>query len=140
MYYYCTKQGGDLLLIAVYVDDILPPETTDSSKKHLSKHLSSKFEVKDLGEIKYCLGIEFSRDNSGISMNQRGYIKDNGERFGMSNSKPISTLLSPGLKLKKGVGLSKFEYEDLPYRELIGALMYLAVCTRPDIAYTVYLS
>ncbi|KMQ87426.1 retrovirus-related pol polyprotein from transposon tnt 1-94 [Lasius niger] len=52
----------------------------------------------------------------------------------MLDSKPISTPLEPGIKLKK---VSSTEEESFPYKELLGTLMYLAICSRPDIAYSV---
>ena len=58
-------------------------------------------------------------------------------RFGMENSKPVSTPLDPGTKLAKLDSCLKEELEEYPFRELIGSLMYLAVGTRPDIAFAV---
>ncbi|XP_076620058.1 uncharacterized protein LOC143341211 [Colletes latitarsis] len=70
-------------------------------------------------------------------MHQRGYIKDLLERFGMSNCKPVSTPLDLNRKLRKETENSGEYHKDLPFRELLGSLMYLAVATRPDIAHAV---
>jgi len=59
----------------------------------------SKFEVKELGEASRCLGIEFTKLDEGIKINQRGYIFDILESFGMSDCKPTITPLEPGLRL-----------------------------------------
>jgi len=109
--------------------------------KSLKDHLSAKFEVKDLGDVKYCLGLEFTRDEEEIAVKQKGYINDILNRFGMLECKPVSTPLEPGLRLvEQEVETGDRQYE-FPYRELIGALMYLSVGTRPDIAHAVsYLS
>ncbi|XP_067207870.1 uncharacterized protein [Linepithema humile] len=73
-------------------------------------------------------------------MNQRGYLNDILSRFGMSESKSVKTPLDVGVKLKRNEDITQQDV-NLPYRELVGALMYLAVCTRPDIAHAVsYLS
>ncbi|GAB1867410.1 Reverse transcriptase Ty1/copia-type domain-containing protein [Camponotus japonicus] len=137
---YHMNQGEDLLLVAIYVDDLLVVSWNDTLIAGLAKYLSKKFEVRDLGRAKYCLGIEFSHEESGIKMNQKGYINDILKRFGMVDSRPVSTPIDLGLKLKR-IETQTAEERNLPYRKLIGSLMYLAICTRPDIAYAVsYLS
>ncbi|KMQ86895.1 copia protein [Lasius niger] len=98
--------------------------------------INSRSEISD--QVTYCLGIEFIQDEEGILMHQKGYLLDILQRFGILDSKPVSTLLESGTKLKKA---SSTEEESFPYKELLGALMYLAICFRPDIAYSVsYLS
>ena len=65
--------GKDLLVILVYVDDLL---VTGSSLHHIQQireEVQKRFKMKDLGELKYFLGIEFSRSKEGILMNQRKY-------------------------------------------------------------------
>lgn len=110
----------------------------DQSKiTKFTKFLSSKFQIKDLGGIRYTLGIEFSQGENNVTMNQNEYIKDILNRFGMENSKPVATPLDCGIKLKKGEGCPTVRDKDLPFRELIGMLMYLTTCTRPDIAFAV---
>lgn len=99
----------------------------------MKNHLNTKFDVKDLGNIKHCLGLEFTRNEKEISIKQRGYINDMLDRFGMLDCKPMSTPLEPGLKLVgQEVGMDDHQCE-VPYRKLIGALMYLSVGTKPDI-------
>ena len=70
---FTKKVGKELLVILVYVDDLL---VTGSNLQHIQqvrKDLQHRFKMKDLGELKYFLGIEFSRTNDGILMNQRKY-------------------------------------------------------------------
>lgn len=94
----------------------------------------------DLGTDQYCLGMEFFQQKNKIKIHQTGYINDILERFGMSESKTVSTPLDLGTKLDRSEEANSEESEH-PYQKLVGALMYLAMCTRPDIAYTVnYLS
>lgn len=134
-------QGDDILIAAVYVDDIIVVSRNKEDINKLKQHLSHVFEIKDLGEIRRCLGIEFSRDKKGIFMNQKGYINELLHRFGMSDSKGVTTPMEVNIKLRKAEDKSNFNDRNYPYRELVGSLMYLAVCTRPDIAHvTSYLS
>lgn len=136
-----SGQGEDILIVTVYVDDMLVASRNEAKIIGVLNHLSKKFEVKNLGEIKYCLGIEFTRDDEGITMNQKGYVNDILDRFGMLEAKPVATPLDLGTKLTRNEEHPGAEEENLPYRELVGALMYLAVCSRPDLAYAVsYLS
>lgn len=134
---YYIGQGEDTTLIAVYVDDILVFSRNGAKITKLKEHLSEVFEIKDLGESKYYLGIEFARDGNKIGMHEKGYIRDILKRFGMADSKPVSTPIDINVKLTKPELDPNDEERKLPYRELVGALMYLAVATRPDIAHAV---
>lgn len=132
--------GPDLLIIAAYVDDILVASRNESEICKLKRFLANELEIKSLGNVKYCLGIEFHQNETGISMNQSGYIQDILGRFGMSNANPVSTPLDANVKLVPSTEGGSGR-ESLPYRELVGALMYVATCTRPDISFAVsYLS
>jgi len=131
----------NLVIVVIYVDDIIVAARRDcDTVGRLYAHLSEEFEVKDFGLTKYCLGIEFSQKEGKITMNQRGYVDDLLKRFGMVDSKPVATPMSQGTKLARNEKIDSTQV-DVPYRELVGALMYLSVCTRPDIAHAAsYLS
>lgn len=133
---YYKGQEEDIFLIAIYVDDIIIVSADLNEIQKFKNHLSQAFEIKDLGEIKYCLGIEFSRKGDSIIMNQKNYIKNLLERFNVMEAKPVNTPMEPNLKLMK-INEHQEDKNDVPYRELIGYLMYLAVTTRPDIAYVI---
>jgi len=124
----------DSIIVVVYVDDILIVSKNRLKIALLTKRLSSCFRIKDLGDVKYCLRIEFTRDEERISMCQKGYIEEILVKFGMSESKPVSTPMDCSVKLKKG---DADPDKCLLFRELVGMLSYLAVCTRPDIVFAV---
>jgi len=127
--------------IIVYVDDILIMSCDDSMIRRVKDYFRTKFDVKELGNVKFCLGLEFSRNEGEIIIKQKGYIHKVLDRFGMLECKPISTPLELGLKLDRGEVVANDESSELPYHELVGALMYLSVATRPDITHAVsYLS
>ena len=118
----------NLVIVIIYVDDIIVAARKDcDTAGRLYAHLSEDFEVKDLGLAKYCLGIEFSQEEGKITMNQRGYIDDLLKRFGMVDSKPVATPMSQGTNLARNEKIESTQV-DVPYRELVGALMYLSVC------------
>ena len=120
----------------ICIDDILVASRDEKAIDELKRKLSADFEVKDLGHASYCLGVEFKQSDGEVSMGQQGYIQELLQRFDMSDCKPVATPVDPGTKLRKNENPSEDELK-LPYRELVGALTYLSVTTRPDIAYSV---
>ena len=85
----------NLLLIIVYVDDILILSLCSKEINKVYNFLRKSFDVKNLGDLKYCLGMEFSHNNSGITLSQKGYIRDILDRFQM----PVATPIDVGTKL-----------------------------------------
>ncbi len=100
--------------------------------------LSKEFELKDFGKLKYFLGkcVTQNFESGSIQVNQPAYIKSVLETFGMQNCKPVSTPVSSSSKLMKAND-SDVCVDQSKYQSAIGSLMYLAVCTCPDISYAV---
>lgn len=132
--YRIKRNKADALLVT-YVDDILVASDSDSLTDEVKRKLSQHFDLKDLGELHHCLGLEFHRSENGIHISQEGYINELLKKFGMSDCKPVATPVDPGVKLNKPEGERDAETLKLPYRELLGALNYLSVATRPDISF-----
>lgn len=120
----------------VYVDDILVAAKDEKKIEAFKRKLSNKFDLKDLGPATYFLGIEFTQGNNVVKMCQQGYTQELLQKFGMSESNPVATPIETGVKLVKNQQPSEQD-QKLPYRELVGALTYLSVTTRPDIAYSI---
>lgn len=132
-----TKRGGEILLALVYMDDILIAYRRNANLKFLLEGLQKNFDIKDLGEAHYSLGIEIKRGKDYIKLSQTGYINEIIRRFGMENSNSVQTPTDPNGKLGQNTDSKDKESERRSYRELVGALNYLAVGIRPDIAYIV---
>lgn len=128
--------GDELILLAIYVDDLLITSQNEKEFTRIKELLSKHFEIKDLSPVKYCLGIEFNQSNGTICMKQEGYIRDILERFGISGANAATSPLDPNIKLEV-CSEETHESRSFPYRELIGSLMYVTVCTRLDIAHAV---
>lgn len=133
---YTKGQGDNMIIIVTYVDDFLviasKPIDADSFRNHLQK----EFMVKDLGQSKHCLGMDFTFDKNCIRVSQTNYINEILKKFGMSECNPISTPLEAGAKLGTTEPWNASDGEKPPFRELVGALMYLSVTTRPDLAHS----
>jgi hypothetical protein len=96
--------------------------------------LDSRFKIKDLGSLKYFLGLEVAQSKEGINVSQRKYCLDLLKDSGFLGSKPAATSLDPAVKLHNDSGKL---YEDISsYRRLIDRLLYLTN-TRPDISFVV---
>lgn len=138
---YIRKTRQSMMVIAVYVDDILLLWNNGKERFSMKKELQTKFEMKDLGKVDVFLGMKVKQEETSIRLNQTEYLEKVLKRFGMSDCKIVKTPIESGMKLVKPQDENYIPPRELPYRELIGSLMYLAVCTRPDIAYAVsYLS
>lgn len=139
---FIAQKDERMMLIGIYVDDMILATNDTVWMNDIKKQLGSKFEMKDMGKISTCLGIEFSRDcENRVYLSQKSYIDKVLERFGMSECKPVVTPIDVNVKLEKPECIMSDIMEQYPYQSLIGALMHLAVSTRPDISYAVnYLS
>lgn len=135
-----TKFEGDVkVIIALFVDDFFVFSNCKMATSQLIADLSSKFQIKDLGQLKQCLGLRVNLYENVITVDQEHYVESLLKKFNLSHCKTAETPMEINLRLEKSKN-SCCE-DKIPYRQLIGNLMYLAVLTRPDIAYSVcYLS
>lgn len=123
-----------IVILVVYVDDIVITKSDKKCIQILIHHLSSNFLTKDLGKLRYFLGIEVARSKQGISLSQRKYTLDIFRVTSYLGCKPISTPMDPNHKLMPNEGNLIKDPE--MYRKLKGKLICLTI-TRPDISYTV---
>jgi hypothetical protein len=118
----------------VYVDDIVITGDDSGGIARLKQFLQQQFHTKDLGKLRYFLGIEVARSRTGINLSQRKYALDLLEETGLLGSRPVDVPMDPNKKLLKDEG-ELFE-DPGRYRRLVGKLNYLTI-TRPDISYAV---
>lgn len=128
------KKDEQVMYVLVYVDDILLTGNDADLVNKIVQQLNTQFALKTLGSLKYFLGFEVFRNDSGIHMSQEKYAKDLLVKTGMMDSKSCPTPMAVGTKLS----FEDSELFDKPtlYRSTIGALQYLTL-SRPDIAYSV---
>ena len=124
-------------LLLTYVDDILivTPKTTSTAA--LKQKLMAAFEARDLGRATFFLGMDLIQDPTAktIKLAQSRSIKDLLTKYGMDDAKTASTPCSTSIKLTKAG--KPLDTQTHPYSALVGSLMYLSICTRPDIAQAV---
>lgn len=132
-----TFQKGDMVLVVlVYVDDLIITGSKVSYITEFKSYLSTCFRMKDLGILRYFLGIEIARNPSGIYMCQRKYALDIITETGLLGVKPASFPLEQHHQLARAEGETL--QNPTQYRRLIGKLIYLGV-TRPDLSYVIHI-
>ncbi|XP_043694101.1 uncharacterized mitochondrial protein AtMg00810-like [Telopea speciosissima] len=120
--------------VLVYVDDLLITGDDIIEITSLKQHLHRQFQIKDLGDLRYFLGVEVAKTDRGIFLCQRKYTLDILADMGMTACRPAHTPMEQHLKLNPDDG--EFLPNPSTYRCLIGRLIYLNF-TRPDISYSV---
>ncbi|MCO5578964.1 hypothetical protein L7F22_032815 [Adiantum nelumboides] len=124
---------GEIVVIVLYVDDLILTGSHDEHILDVKRSLLRQFNMKDLGELRYFLGIEIVGTLSEIWMIQRQYALDMLEKYGMTACKPVDTPLDQNVKL---VDDGHYIEDVTMYRKMVGSLIYLTI-TRPDLSYAV---
>lgn len=133
--YYLVNESTTVY-IAVWVDDLLIFTNNKDKTTEIKDKLKGECSMKDLGEMKNCIGININRNREAgmIMLDQEKYINLVLNRFNMSECKPVCTPIEVNAKFEKN---PENEKQNIPYREAVGCLIYLAHVTRPDITYAV---
>jgi len=137
---YVLVDDSTVIYLGLYVDDILLCGNNPHSINLVKQRLSNRFRMKDLGVVKTFMGMTISIDNEKgvLAIDQSDYLLRILERFGMKDCNPVSTPMEMNCKLRRN---DDANVTKLPYKELLGSLMYLMLCTRPDLCFAVgYLS
>ncbi|KAJ9552070.1 hypothetical protein OSB04_016115 [Centaurea solstitialis] len=139
-----TKFSGSIVtFLVLYVDDILLIGNGVPTLQSVKVWLSKCFQMKDLGEAAYILGIKIYRNRSRqlIGLSQGTYIDKILKRFRMDESKKEFIPIQHGIVLSKAQcpesSQDKDKMKSIPYASAIGSIMYAMLCTRPDVAYSV---
>jgi hypothetical protein len=119
-----TKQSyHGFTIFPVYVDDLVLGGTDANEIQHIKTLLDTRFNIKDLGILKYFLGFAVARSQAAISLCQRKYTLDLIQDACLTGTKPCPTSMQPQLQLHKASGEPLTD--PTTYRRLIGRLLYL---------------
>ncbi|CAM8880779.1 unnamed protein product [Rhodiola kirilowii] len=129
-------KDGDFLVLLVYVDDVILTGTSELLFSEVKLYIHNKFQIKDLGHLKYFLGLEVARSTTGIFLNQRKYALELLEEHNLTDCKPAKTPLD--LKRKLSLSTEPMLDDPLNYRRLVAKLIYMTI-TRPDLSYLVHI-
>lgn len=124
------------IYVILYVDDLVISTANINTMNSFKNYLMQKFKMVDLKEIRCFLGIKVERQDNKITLDQKRYIKTVLEKFHMSDCKAVKTPLES--KIDYGA-LNSDETINAPCKNVIGCLMYIMVCTRPDLSFSVNL-
>ncbi|OMO98301.1 Reverse transcriptase, RNA-dependent DNA polymerase [Corchorus capsularis] len=125
----------DFFAILVYVDDIVITGNNSKLIDSVKNALQRQFSIKDLGSLKYFLGLEVAHSKQGIYLSQRKYTLELLSETGLAGARPLYVPMEQNIKLYAHEG--ELVKDPSPYRRLIGKLIYLSI-TIPDIMYFVH--
>ena len=134
-----NKHGKQcFIILALYVDDLIISSNDKEILVAEKRKLSNRFEMEDQGQVHYCLGMSIKRNRrqGTLTIDQKAYLEGVLRRFGMADSKPVST------PMEAGKSFEKLKDDDDPvnlreYQAVIGCLTYASIGTRPDLSSSV---
>ena len=142
---YVKREGTRWCIVALYVDDLViagHPQLTSP----IRSALMNEFAMTDNGELSFCLGLEVQRNSAtaSIRVSQQQYASNILERYGMANCKEAPTPAAESIRLTSDMSPKtarereqlRVDFKDLPYRAVVGSLLYLCN-TRPDLQFAV---
>ena len=128
-------KNGKISILIVYLDDIILIGNNMHEMKILKQPMTKKFEIKDLGVLRYFLGIEVARSWRGIFLSQRKYVLDLLKEVGMTGCKPNDTWIEPNHRL--GACVESNKPIDNGWSQRLGRKLIYISHTKPNIAFVV---
>jgi hypothetical protein len=118
---YWRGNGGNTLLVGVYVDDLMITGTKDADVAAFKEEMNATFQMSDLGLLSFYLGIEVHQGDSGITLRQTAYAKHVVELAGLTDCNPSLIPMEERLKLSRDSTME--EVDATQYRRLVGSDM-----------------
>ncbi|UYV60366.1 hypothetical protein LAZ67_1000955 [Cordylochernes scorpioides] len=127
------KNEDKYFYVGIYVDDFITVSDSEDTSNRFINKLRHHLEIKDVTCKGMFLGIKIIQDKEGISLQQSHYVQQILQKYGMKNCKEVPTPGSKEINLDNHIEDDNCDQHT--YQEALGMLMFLAVNTRPDIAY-----
>jgi hypothetical protein len=140
---YIYERKNIKIIVPVYVDDLVLASKSKAAIAQVKEDLKTHFKLRDQGPTSFILGVKLERNRASrsIFLSQPAYIQSIIEQYNLQDAKSVVTPMLDDVKLSAAMSPSTQEEADkmksTPYREAVGKLLYLAIATRPDIAYAV---
>jgi hypothetical protein len=137
---YRSENDFSYIIISLYVDDLLLFANNLRALTAFKSALSTRFDMKDLGEAKFILGMEIIRDRAHrtIALSQAAYTREMLRTHTMVAANAADTPVQPNVRLAPPAeGFTADPTATRNYQAAVGALMFAAICTRPDISFAV---
>lgn len=129
---------GKVLVVSIYVDDLIYTGDDEDMMSNFKSSMMKVFDMTDLGQMRFFLGIEVIQKKDGLFICQMKYAIEVFKRFGMLESKSVNSPIMPGFKISRGDHGTTVD--ETCFKQLMGgSLMYLTA-THPDIMFSVSLS
>nr|GEV24928.1 retrovirus-related Pol polyprotein from transposon TNT 1-94 [Tanacetum cinerariifolium] len=131
---FIRKDGKELLLVQIYVDDIIFDASTPEFCDLFARIMCLKFKMSMMGKISFFIGLQISQSLKGIFINQSKYALESLKKYGFDSCDPLDTSMVENSKLdevKEGKTV-----DPLHYRGMIGTLLYLTA-NRPDLQFSI---
>nr|GEX00202.1 copia protein [Tanacetum cinerariifolium] len=131
---FIRKNGNDLLLVQIYVDDIIFAASTLELSDLFSNMMCSKFKMSMMGKISFFLGLQISQNPRGIFINQSKYALESLKKYGFESCELVDTPMVEKSKLdedREGKAVDPSHYHGM-----IGTLLYLTA-SRPDLQFAI---
>jgi hypothetical protein len=133
-----TKKSirNNIIILGLFVDDIIVSYVLDDETewKDIKKTMMEKYDITDMGAVSNILGMHVQRDSyNNIYVDQQTYIHEKLNTFNMKECVPVSTPGDVNIMLNTNADLADVKL----YRSIIGSLIYVSVCTRPDVTHAV---
>ena len=143
LYVFTKNEKRDPIVLVVWVDDMLVAAARLESLSTFKSAMAAEFRITDLGPASWFLSMRITRAGDVLTIDQESYIDELLVRFGLANANRALTPLQPGATFQATEDAvpeasAMGDDDDVSrYRELIGALLYVAIGTRPDISFAV---
>jgi len=120
--FFIKESNDNFILVQVYMDDIVFSSVNEVLCANFGKLMTSKFDMSMMGELTFFLELQIKQTPSGIFVHQGKYAKELVKKFGLENSKPMSTSMHPNSKLEKDE--NDKDVDEIRYRGMIRSLIF----------------
>ena len=138
---YFLRRGSSFIILAIVVDDMSFVSNDRNMLEHFKNKLRATFDVKLFGPLRNFIGWSIIRSPHGIMVHQAPYVRKLLEKYGMQHANVVLTPLPTNAShqllpaFEDEPHLSKQDHSS--YRAIVGGILYLAVCTRPDLSFAI---